>query len=74
MEPFQTCKLGMEPLDIDWDKEEPKMGQIIRQIYVIANNSIFKSILLSRSIALRERYPTMNPIHFTVLKSAKTQI
>ena len=25
---------GMEPLVIDWAKEEPKMGQIIRHIYV----------------------------------------
>ena len=25
---------GIEPLVIDWAKEEPKMGQIIRHIYV----------------------------------------
>ena len=25
---------GMESLVIDWAKEEPKMGQIIRHIYV----------------------------------------
>ena len=24
----------MEPLVIDWAKEEPKMGQVIRHIYV----------------------------------------
>ena len=24
--------IGMEPLVIDWAKEEPKMGQIIRHI------------------------------------------
>ena len=24
----------IEPLVIDWAKEEPRMGQIIRQIYV----------------------------------------
>ena len=27
-------QVGMEPLVIDWAKEEPKMGQIIRRIYV----------------------------------------
>ena len=27
-------QIGMEPLVIDWAKEEPKMGQIIRPIYV----------------------------------------
>ena len=35
----------MEPLVIDWAKEEPKMGQIIRHIYVYCNYSIFKSIM-----------------------------
>ena len=25
---------GIEPLVIDWAKEEPEMGQIIRHIYV----------------------------------------
>ena len=34
---------GIEPLVIDWAKEEPKMGQIILHIYV--HNSIFKSIM-----------------------------
>ena len=37
-------QIGMEPLVIDWAKEEPKIGQIIRHIY-IADNSIFKSIM-----------------------------
>ena len=27
-------QIGMEPLIIDWDKEEPNMGQIIMHIYV----------------------------------------
>ena len=27
-------QIGMEPLAIDWAKEESKMGQIIRHIYV----------------------------------------
>ena len=27
-------QIGMEPLVIDWAKEEPKMGQIIRHIYI----------------------------------------
>ena len=27
-------QIGMDPLVIDWAKEEPKMGQIIRHIYV----------------------------------------
>ena len=36
----------MEALVIDWAKKEPKMGQIIRHIYVfIVDNSIFKSIM-----------------------------
>ena len=25
---------GIEPLVIDWAKEEPRMGQVIRHIYV----------------------------------------
>ena len=36
---------GMEPLVIDWTKEEPQMGQIILHIYVYFDNSIFKSIM-----------------------------
>ena len=36
---------GIEPLVIDWAKEEPKMGQIIRISMFIADNSIFKSIM-----------------------------
>ena len=35
---------GMEPLVINWTKEEPQMGQIILHIYVYFDNSIFKSI------------------------------
>ena len=27
-------QIEMEPLVIDWAKEEPKMGQIIQHIYV----------------------------------------
>ena len=38
-------QIAIEPLVIDWAKEEPKMGQIIRHIYVVADNSIFKSIM-----------------------------
>ena len=49
-------QIGMEPLVIDWAKEEPKIGQIIRHIIFIADNSIFKSIMQyffsARSIAL----------------------
>ena len=37
---------GIEPLVIDLAKKEPKMGQIIRHIFMfIADNSIFKSIM-----------------------------
>ena len=35
---------GTEPLVIDW-AEEAKMGQIIRHIMFIVDNSIFKSIM-----------------------------
>ena len=35
----------MEPLLINWANEEAKMAKIIRHIYVIANNSIFRSIM-----------------------------
>ena len=31
---FFRHAIGMEPLVIDWAKEEPKMEQIIRHIYV----------------------------------------
>ena len=31
---FLDMQIGMEPLVIDWAKEEPKMGQIILHIYV----------------------------------------
>ena len=31
---FLDMKIGMEPLVIDWAKEEPKVGQIIQRIYV----------------------------------------
>ena len=31
---FLVMQIGMEPLVIDWAKEEPKMGQIILHIYV----------------------------------------
>ena len=31
---FLEMQIGMEPLVIDWAKKEPKMGQIIRHIYV----------------------------------------
>ena len=51
----------MEPLVIDWAKEEAMMEQIIRHIYV--NNSIFKSIMqyfLARSIALKDCHLMMN--------------
>ena len=36
----------MEPLvTTDWAKEEAKMARIVRDIRVIANNSIFKPII-----------------------------
>ena len=31
---FLDMQVGIEPLVIDWAKEEPKMGQIIQHIYV----------------------------------------
>ena len=31
---FLDMQIGMELLVIDWAKEEPKMGKIIRHIYV----------------------------------------
>ena len=31
---FLEMEIGMEPLVIDWAKGEPKLGQIIRHIYV----------------------------------------
>ena len=31
---FLDMQIGMESLVIDWAKEEPKMGQIIRHTYV----------------------------------------
>ena len=31
---FLDMQIGMEPLVIDWAKEDPKMGQIIWHIYV----------------------------------------
>ena len=30
----RVMQIKMKPLVIDWAKEEPKMGQIIRHIYV----------------------------------------
>ena len=33
VEDFLHMQIGMEPLVIDWAKEEPKIGQIIRHIY-----------------------------------------
>ena len=54
----------MEPLVIDWAKEEAKMARIVRNILFIANNSVFKSIIqqvfLARSIVLKECYLMMN--------------
>ena len=53
----------MEPLAIDWAKEEAKMAKIIRQSMSIANNSILSrlcDIFLARSIALKECYLMMN--------------
>ena len=35
----------MEPFVINWANEEAKMAKIIRNIYVAANNSIFRSIM-----------------------------
>ena len=34
MSDFLDMQIGMEPLVIDWAKEESKMGQIILHIYV----------------------------------------
>ena len=41
---FLDRQIGMEPLVIDWAKEEVKMEKIVQNIH-IANNSIFKSIM-----------------------------
>ena len=61
---FLDMQIGMELLVIDWAKEEPKMGQIIRHIYVYWFNFQFLSrscnIFSARSIALKEYYLTMN--------------
>ena len=38
-------QIGMEPLVINWVNEEANMAKIIRHFYVIANNSIFRSIM-----------------------------
>ena len=38
---FLDRKIGMEPLVIDWAKEETKMTKIIQHIMFIANNLIF---------------------------------
>ena len=53
----------MEPLVIDWAKEEAKMARIVFNIMFIANKSIFKvdyKIFLGRSIALKECYLMIN--------------
>ena len=42
---FLNMQIGMQPLVIDWAKEEPNMAKIIRHVYVYAKNSIFKSIM-----------------------------
>ena len=34
VEVFLDMQIRMEPFVIDWAKVEPKMGQIIRQIFV----------------------------------------
>ena len=38
-------QIGMEPLVIDWAKEEAKMRESFVIFMFIANNSIFKSII-----------------------------
>ena len=38
-------QIGMEPLAIDWAKEEAKIARIVLNIHFIANKSIFKSII-----------------------------
>ena len=60
-------QIGMEPLVIDWAKEEPKMGQIIRHIYVCISMLLIIqflsrscNIFSARSIALKEFYLMMN--------------
>ena len=43
LEVFLDMHIGMQPLVIDWAKEEAKMAKIIRHMYVYCyNNSIFK--------------------------------
>ena len=75
-------QIGIEPLVIDWAKEEPKMGQIISAylclLLIIQFLSRLCNIFFSaKSIALKEVYLMMNfeKIHFTVFKiSVKMQI
>ena len=65
-------QIGMEPLVIDWAKEEPKMGQIIWHIYVY--NSIFKSIMqyffsqINSAEGVLPNDEFWKKIHFTVFK------
>ena len=69
LEEFIRCgglldmQIRMESLVIDWAKGEPKMGQIIRYIYVHCRQFNFQvdyAIFLARSIALKKCYLMMN--------------
>ena len=56
-------QIGMEPVVIDWTKEEPKMAQNNSRYLFIANNSIFKPIVqyfFSQIIAVKECYLMIN--------------
>ena len=70
----------MEPLVIDWTKEEGTMAKIIQYIYlllIIQFLSRLCNIFLARSKAPKEYYLMINSekIHFTVFKiSVKMQI
>ena len=72
--------IGMEPLVIDWAKEEPKVGQIIWHIcllLIIQFLSRLCMIFSARSIVLKEFYLMMNfeKIQLTIFKiSVKMQI
>ena len=45
MDVFLDRQIGMEPLVIEWAKEEEKWRELFVIFMFIANNSIFKSII-----------------------------
>ena len=56
---FLDMQIGMEPLVIDWAKEEPKMGQMIWHLcllLIIQFLGRLYNFFSARSIALKEFY------------------